>query len=210
MLERFLFLLLLIHEAPAPPRSRRSEEVSMDPPLQAQPDLPDLSGMFGGFNMFQPTSENDQNEATVETVEDNVVPVDDSHSPGAMSEENSDSVIEEVETDTFSSEVNGGQEIDDQVLQNLNLMPSFDTIGNQVTNHENNIMQCTVLAFASTSYEYDISKMYLVIDYRTIKHSSFWITVLALRSLEIFWSPKNIFSEHDVMDTRLGNSSFPL
>ena len=137
MLERFLFLLLLIHEGPAPPRLKR-EEVSMDPP--SQPGLPDLSGMFGGFNMFQPTSENDQNEATVETVEDNVVPVDDSHSPGAMSEENSDSVIEEVETDTFSSEVNGGQEIDDQVLQNLNLMPSFDTIGNQVTNHENNAM----------------------------------------------------------------------
>merc|ERR1719300_1670950 len=83
--------------------------------------------------MFQPTSENDQNEATVETVEDNVVAVDDSHpdTPGVLSEENSDLVIEEVETDTFSSEVNGGQEIDDQVLQNLNLMPSFDTIGQQ-------------------------------------------------------------------------------
>ena len=142
MLERFLFLLLLIHEAPAPPRSRRSEEVSIDPPSQAQPDLPDLSGMFGGFNMFQPTSENDQNEATVETVEDNVVAVDDSlpDTPGAVNEENSDLIIEEVESNTFPSEVNGGQEIDDQVLQNLNLMPSFDTIGNQVTNHENNAM----------------------------------------------------------------------
>ena len=139
MLERFLFLLLLIHEAPAPPRQKR-EEVMMEPP--SQPDLPDLSGMFGGFNMFQPTSENDQNEATVETVEDNVVAVDDSppDTPGVLSEENSDLVIEEVETDTFSSEVNGGQEIDDQVLQNLNLMPSFDTIGNQVTKHENNAM----------------------------------------------------------------------
>ena len=138
MLERFLFLLLLIHEAPAPPRMKR--EVTTEPPSQAQPDLPDLSGMFGGFNMFQPTSENDQNEATVETVEDNVVAVDDSlpDTPGAVSEENSDLIIEEVETDTFSSEVNGGQEIDDQVLQNLNLMPSFDTIGNQVTNHGNN------------------------------------------------------------------------
>ena len=137
MLERLLFLLLLIHEAPAPPRLKR-EEITTEPP--SQPDLPDLSGMFGGFNMFQPTSENDQNEATVETVEDNVVAVDDSlpDTPVAMSEENSDLIIEEVETDTFSSEVNGGQEIDDQVLQNLNLMPSFDTLGNQVTNHVNN------------------------------------------------------------------------
>jgi len=132
MLERFLFLLLLIHEAPAPPRQKR-EEVMMEPPSQAQPDLPDLSGMFGGFNMFQPTNENDQNEATVETVEDNVVAVDDSlpDTPGAVNEENSDLIIEEVETNTFPSEVNGGQEIDDQVLQNLNLMPSFDTIGQQ-------------------------------------------------------------------------------
>merc|ERR1719300_2285557 len=56
--------------------------------------------------MFQQTSENDQNEATVETVEDNVVAVDDSDpdTPGVLSEENSDSVIEEVETDNFSSE----------------------------------------------------------------------------------------------------------